>query len=270
MFPTLLATHIAKARFLLGQNSSTILTGMGVAGTVSTAVLTARGTFKAANAISTEEINKSNVAWKPEGTEEVLVQRVPLSKVEQVKLVWPFYIPAVTTGMITVIAIVAANRIDSKKIAALTVASGLSDRALQEYKAKVEEKLTARQMQNVKDELASDRVHAKPTPSESVLMVGEGQVLCFDELTGRYFRSSAEDIKKAENKLNHRILNNDGASLAEFHDELGIESTPYTDMVGWSPDTMVEVEFHSVLKDNKPVLAVNFNYPPIAAYTKLH
>lgn len=265
MLPAILATHIAKARFLLGQNSSTILTGMGVAGTVSTAVLTARGTFKAADAI-TQEGRKLSVELEADES----VRFVPLSTSDKIKLVWPFYIPAVTTGMLTIVAIVTANRIDSKKIAALTVASGLSDRALQEYKAKVEEKLTARQAQNVKDEVAADKVNATPVPSESVMLIGEGEVLCFDELTSRYFKSTAEDIKKAENKINHQILNHGGASLADFHDELGLESTPLTDMLGWGTDNLIETEFHSALKDGKPVLAVNFNYPPTAAYMKLH
>jgi hypothetical protein len=51
---------------------------------------------------------------------------------------------------------------------------------------------------------------------------------------------------------------------------LGLEGTSYTSMVGWGPENMVEVEFHSVLKDDKPVLAINFNYPPTTAYMKLH
>jgi hypothetical protein len=262
MIPTFLVGQLAKARFLLDQNSSTILTGMGVAGTVSTAVLTARGTFKATGAIARAQVSDS--------IDEVPTQKVDLNTTDKIKLVWPFYIPAVTTGMITIIAIVAANRIDSKKIAALTVASGISDRALQEYKAKIEEKLTARQATNAKDEIASDRVQDKPVPSGTVMMIGEGQVLCFDVLTGRYFNSTAEEIRKAENKLNHMILNNSGASLAEFHEELGLEATPYTDLVGWGPENMVAVEFHSVLKDDKPVLAIDFNYPPTAAYMKLH
>jgi hypothetical protein len=65
-------------------------------------------------------------------------------------------------------------------------------------------------------------------------------------------------------------LNSGGVSLSEFHDELGLESTSHTSMVGWGPDNMVEVEFHSALKDGKPVLVVDFNYPPTAAYLKLH
>jgi len=261
-----------KARFLLDQHASTILTGMGVAGTVSTAVLTTRSTFKAVRIIDEAAAKKvhDEQAEQMEGVVSI-VHYEGLTTVDKLRLVWPLYIPPAITGITTIMAIVSANRIDSKKIAALTVAAGVSDRTLMEYKTKLEEKLTARQYASVKDDIANDRVQATPVPSSGqVVIVGDGKVLCFDELTGRYFHSSAEEIRKAENRLNHMILNDAGASLEEFHDLLGLESTPYTSMVGWGPENMVEVEFHSVLKDDKPVLAVNFNYPPTAAYMKLH
>jgi len=282
MIPTSLLGHLAKARFLLDQHASTILTGMGVAGTVSTAVLTGRATFKAAEVIRKEEFTNvigrvhemredaAGLMIEGELFDEQQRSVVSLSSLDKLKLIWPLYIPPAITGITTIMAIVSANRIDSKKIAALTVAAGISDRTLQEYRAKLEEKLTARQYSNVKDEIANDHVQATPVPATGTVIIGDSKVLCFDDITGRYFYSTAEEIKKAENKLNHEILNDGGASLSDFHDELGLESTPYTSMVGWGPENMIEAEFHSALKDGKPVLAINFNYPPTAAYLKLH
>jgi hypothetical protein len=267
MLPTALLGHLAKARFLLDQHASTILTGMGVAGTVSTAVLTGRSTVKAVREIDASERMKMSAYLAEHSTIES--GHKFLSTTDKLRLIWPLYIPPAITGITTIMAIVSANRIDSKKIAALTVAAGVSDRTLQEYKTKLEEKLTARQYANVKDEIANDHVQATPAPSGTVI-IADGKVLCFDDVTGRYFYSTAEEIKRAENKLNHEILNSGGASLSEFHDDLGLESTSYTSMVGWGPDNLVEVEFHSALKDGKPVLAINFNYPPTAAYLKLH
>jgi hypothetical protein len=270
MLPTALLGQLMKARFLLDQHASTILTGMGVAGSVSTAVLTTKATVKAVRAVDAQYEENLRTAKEKNPENWMLIDTYP-GRLEMLRLVWPLYIPPAITGITTIMAIVSANRIDSKKIAALTVAAGVSDRTLLEYKTKLEEKLTARQYASVKDDIANDRVQAAPVPSNGqVMIVGEGKVLCFDELTGRYFHSSAEEIRKAENKLNHWILNNAGASLEEFHDELGLEGTSYTSMVGWGPENMVEVEFHSVLKDDKPVLAINFNYPPTTAYMKLH
>ena len=46
-----LAPHVSKLKYLLNENSTTILTAAGVVGTVGTAVLTGRATFKAAELI---------------------------------------------------------------------------------------------------------------------------------------------------------------------------------------------------------------------------
>jgi len=288
------AGWLRQAKLLLNENSTTILTSMGVAGTVSTAYLSGRASLRAARVIDTEKLRRDPQAFDPgaQAARARLKARHPdmtiaplevqlefkrlselqdLSRTDKVKLVWFLYLPAVAAGGITITSIVFAHRIDAKKIAALTVASGISERALQEYKAKVVEKLGERQHTKIKDEIAQDQVNARPPRHGEVIITGAGEVLCYDQITGRYFYSTVEEIRKAENKLNHDILNYDGASLAEFHDMIGLESTSYTNMVGWNTDNLVEVEFSTTMtKDEKPCLVVGFNYPPTPAYTKLH
>jgi hypothetical protein len=247
---------------------------MGVAGTVTTAFLAGKASLRAARVIDAKE-KEINEGYKEDlevlEAQEGAKLQIDLTNKAKVKLVWPMYLPAVGTGLITITSIVFAHRIDAKKIAALTVASGISERAFQEYKAKVVEKLGERQNQKIRDEIAQDQVTARPPRHGEVIIAGAGEVLCLDQITGRYFYSTVEEIKKAENKLNHDILNYDGASLAEFHDMIGLDSTSYTSMVGWNTDNLVEVELSSTLtKDEKPCLVVGFNYPPTPAYTKLH
>jgi hypothetical protein len=48
---TSLLQHVGKVKFLLTENAPTLLTGVGVVGTVSTAVLTGRSTVKAVRKI---------------------------------------------------------------------------------------------------------------------------------------------------------------------------------------------------------------------------
>jgi Family of unknown function (DUF6353) len=250
-----------RAKFLMNDNSSTILTALGVTGTASTAYLTGRASFKAARVI--DEANQ-NPPVDPDQ------DPVYLTKKEMVRLIWPLYIPATITGITTIVAIISANRIDSHKIAALTMASSVSERALQEYKTKVVEKLGERQETKIRDEIAQDRVNQNPPkPSEVVLVVGE--VLCQDKITGRYFTSTVEKIKGAENDFNHGLLNHGGSSLAEFYSDLGLAPTDYTEMVGWNSDNLVKVQFSTTMTpEGKPCLVVDFNYPPTASYMQLH
>jgi hypothetical protein len=55
-----------------------------------------------------------------------------------------------------------------------------------------------------------------------------------------------------------------------FFEELGLESTDYTDSVGWNLDNKMEVKFSSVLKDSKPCLAIGFSQNPRPDYDKTY
>lgn len=262
-----LVRHIDKAKFLITDNSTTILTAVSVAGTVSTAVLTGRATFKAAELIREEETDLFIEAEKREENGDLDVSVKEVSRFEKVRLVWRLYIPPAGVMVTTVTCIIVANKIASKKIAALALAGGISERALQEYKSKVVEKLGERQDTKIRDEIAQKRVSDHPVNSREVILAGTGEVLCYDMLTGRYFQSTMEEIKRAENKINHELNNHMNASLSEFYDEIGLPPTPYTDSVGWNANNIVKLQFSAVLSsDDRPCMAIYFEHPPITDY----
>jgi hypothetical protein len=267
-----LAPHASKLKFLLNENSTVILTGVGVVGTAATAVLTGRASFKAADLI---EDQKAQIAaeknLQENRTEEYELQTRDdsiLSKTEKFKLVWPHYIPPIAVGVTTIAAIIVAHRIDAKKIAALAIATGVSERVLQEYKDKVVEKFTDRQATAIDDEIAQDRVNNNP-PSGQVIIAGSGDVLCFDDLTGRYFNSTIETIKRAENKVNYTIIQDDYCSLSTFFEEIGLRPTTYSDMVGWNVNHRMEVKFSTTMsEDSRPCLVLGFTHMPVIDYDK--
>lgn len=258
---TSVTPHIHRLKFLVNENSTTILTGASIVGTVATAVLTGRATFKAAEIIKNErEELERNAQEFPE------VDFRPFSKTERFKMVWPQYILPVAVGGATVTSIVLANRISSKKIAALAVASTISERALQEYKNKVVEKLGERQETAIREEIAQDGVTNNP-PSKQVIIAGSGDVLCFEPLTGRYFNSTIETIKKAENKVNYEIIHYDSCSLSVFFEEVGLAPTDYSDIVGWNVNNRMEVHFSTTMsEDGRPCLVIGFTKMPSMNY----
>lgn len=260
---------LQSAKILLGNHSTTILTAVGVAGTVSTAVLTGRATFKASRIID-EEIQTRILKQDNGDTVGVLseyITKLPTTT-DKVKLVWREYLPPVASGVLTIASIIAANKISSNKIAALAIAGGISERALQEYKDKVIEKLGPRQDQKIRDEVAQERVKNNPGNSREIL-IGGGEVLCFDMLTGRYFNSTMEKIRAAENRVNYELLNHMSASLSFFYEEIGLPPTTYTDSVGWNANNRMEVQFSTVLSDdNRPCIAIDFSKPPISEYNE--
>lgn len=266
MIPMGLIRQVHKVKFLVNDHSTTILTGMGVSGTIATAVLTGRASFKAAGIIEQERQNLEGVG---EGSENGNTFE-KISPVRKVKLVWHLYIPPVGVGAITITSIVMANKVSSKQIAALTVASGISERALKEYKEKVVEKLGERQDRIIRDEVAQDRVNNNPVNSREVILAGTGEVLCYDMSSGRYFQSTVEEIKRAENKVNYELINFMSASLSSFYDEIGLAPTSFSDSVGWNMNNHIEVAFSTVMStDGRPCIAVDFVRQPTSGYDRL-
>lgn len=264
-------TH--KAKFLLNQNSSTILTGVGTVGTVATAYLTGRASFRAAHVLDEVKEEKSQLEYLPrEENGDITYEKVwpSLSRFEVIKVTWRLYLPAVGTGVITVSAIIFAHRIDAKRVVALTVASGVSERAFKEYREKVVEKLGERQDTKIRDDVAQDRVNS--TPGSEVVIAGDGKVLCMEGLTGRYFTSTPEDLNRAINKINHELNNNTiGSSLSEFFDEIGLSPTTYSENVGWNPDRLVELKISATVSaDKRPCLVVDYDPHPFENYWRAH
>jgi Family of unknown function (DUF6353) len=259
-----LLRHTPKLKFLLKDNSTTILTGVGVAGTVATAYLTGRASFRAAEIIAQE-----NQKIETFNEENEVGNLRDLTTIEKAQKVWPQYIPPAVMGLITITSIIASHKISSNKIAALVVASGISDRALNEYKAKVIEKFGERKETDIHDEIAQERVLASPSNSREIVLAGTGEVLCFDTLTGRYFQSTVESIRRAENRVNYECIHFMSASLSMFYEEIGLPPTDYTDSVGWNMNNVMEVQISTVMsQDNRPCLAIGFTRNPIPEYDK--
>lgn len=244
-----------RAQAFAVENSSTILSGIGVVGTVTTAVLTGRAAFKAADLINEEYTSRMEQNSEALSTKDKLI------------LVGPQFIPPVGVGGITIASIIYANRISTSKAAAMAAAYALSDKTFSEYKEKAAERLGVTKETDLRDEIAQGRVKAMP-PGQTII-IGSGEVLCFDVLTSRYFMGNMEKIKKAENEINGEILTCDGASLSRFYDEIGLQPNAYSDTVGWDIDNRCEVQVSAVMTDDeRPCLSVDFKSWPKPDYGK--
>lgn len=239
-------------------NDTALLTGVGITGTVTTAYLTGRASFKAATFLQVQD------AILLENEERYMTNR------EKLELVWVSYIPAIGVGAATVSAIFFANRIDSKRAAALTAAYGISERAFTEYKEKVVEKFGETKEAQVRAEVAQDRVDRDPI-TQSTVIIGNGEVLCRENWGGRYFKSSVQAIEKARNDLNHQLFNHSSASLSEFFDMIGLPPTGGSDEVGWNINNTLEIAISTALAtDDTPCLVLDFQVAPVSGYGNLY
>ena len=250
MGKTNLVTIVASTRQFVSKRSPEILTGIGIAGMISTAVLAVKATPKAMELIE----EKKREEWLDK-----------LSPVEIVKVAWKPYIPAIVTCVTSTACLIGASSVSAKRNAALATAYKLSETALTEYREKVIETIGEKKERTVRDKVAEERVKKNPVSKNEVIITGNGKTLCFDPISGRYFMCSIETIKRAENTLNKQMLHDISGyvSLNEFYDEIGLDHTSVGDDLGWNTDQIIDIDFSSQLNDNgEPSVVLDYLVAP--------
>lgn len=235
---------IRRTENLMRRNSPTILTALGVSGVIGTAYLTAKASFVMANEISAHD--------------DKFAPGFNYTTKEKVKAFWQLYIPAAVSGSVTIACIIGATKVGSKRTAAAYSLLTVSEKAFVEYKDKVVEQIGAKKEQALRDEIAQDRVTKNP---QGLVVVGAGNILCYEMHTGRYFNSDMETIRKAQNEINAKMLRETEASLSDFYYLVGLPPTSYSDRTGWQSTKLLELSFSTVMsEDNRPCISFEYNY----------
>lgn len=241
---------------ILTKNSPTILTGIGVAGLLATTVMAVKATPKAIEILQEEQFRRMH--------DGITEEYEPLPTMDMVKLTWQCYVPSLAMGAITIGCIIGANSINLRRNAALVSVYSLSEAALKEYQAKVIETLGKGKERKIKDEIAKDRIYKNPISDNEVVITGRGETLCYDALSGRYFKSDIEHIKQALNKLSRNLMTDMFVTLNEVYSELDLKSTKMGEIIGWHiDDGLIEPDFSSQLTENgTPCLVLDYTSEP--------
>lgn len=253
------------AQKFVADNSPGILTGLAVAGTVTTAVLAGKAGYSAAMM----EIPLKETKHYAEDGQELASSYDPIQGFEIVKLVWKEFIPAAIVGAATVTCVIGANHINSRRAAAIAAAFKLSEELANEYKERVVKTLGAQKEEKMRAELAKDQMLRSPG-AETVIIVGS-EVLIHDALSGRFFKNEWSKIERAVNEINHQINNYYHASLTEFYEKIGLTGTVFSDEVGWNSDELLDIKPAAVLLDDgRPAISIAFRTTPIRGYDRCH
>lgn len=223
------------------------MTGVAIAGVVTTAYLAGRASISAHKRIQQHEADNGT----PDNAKDLWAGRV--------KVAWKYYVPAAASGVVTVGCIVGSSHVSNKRGAAAQAAFVISERAFNEYRAAVVEEIGERKDQSIRDSIATRKVNENP-PSATIIS-GPGNVLCCELFTGRYFTSDMESLRRARNDLNERLLKHDRVSMDDWYDMIGLEPTSYSSEIGWWSDKLMELEFTAVMTpDSRPCIAFEYNY----------
>lgn len=230
------ARHIGK---IIQEQSPLILTALGVAGTVGTAVLVAKASWKASAQVDAVAIESGTA----------------LTKKEQALKVWKLYIPAVGVGALTITCIVAANRIQTRRLAAIVAGYAVLSGDFDDYREKASEMLGGKKSAEL-DTARGKKLMAEATGPNITGPMPDGKSWFLDKTTKRWHITTMETIKGAQNEINYTILNHGDASLNDFYAQIGMDPCDLGDKVGWNKKNKVELKFTSILTEDRGAVGV--------------
>ena len=229
--------------------SPQILTGLGIAGVVTTTVLAIKATPKAVKLVE----------------EEAYERKEELTPMEVVKVTWKCYIPTAISMSTSIVCILFANSAHTKRNAALAAAYKLSETAFIEYKDKVVETIGEKKEKTVREKIAEDKVKNNPPTQNTIIMTDSGAELFLEPVSGRYFKSDMEKIRRIENECNKKMLHdiNGYMSLNDFYDELGLEHSSIGYELGWNSYNLLEIDYiPQLLEDDKLCVVLEYTTGP--------
>ena len=248
---------------LASKHSPEILTGLGIAGMITTTILAVRATPKAL-----ELIEDKQEELYPNSTEK-------LTPVEVVKTTWKCYAPAVVTGVVATGCLIGATSVNARRNAALATAYKISETALTEYREKVVETIGEKKEQAIREAVAKDKMEKDPVSAREIYFTGSGDTYFYDPIAPRYFTADLEHIRRVVNDLNESMINGiePYVSLNDFYGEIGLKYSLVGDEVGWNVSKWgsIKLDYHAQIADNgKPCLVLDFGQnPPRRDYDKL-
>lgn len=244
------------AQRFVSNNTPAILTGVGVAGAVTTAILTGKASYSAAIKLQMVEEGRK------------LTGADPHTLGEKVEFLWKDFVPPVIVGTVTILAIISANRVSSKRAAALAAAFKISEDLANDYRQKVVDTMGKNAEEKMRSELVKDRMEG--LGENNVIIISGKNAMFFDEFSGRFFESSMEKVQNAVNQINYEITHSYAATLTEFYELLDLPKSDMSDEFGWNVNELLEIYHTAVLmNDGTPAIAIRYNTKPFRDFNRI-
>lgn len=194
-----------------------------------------------------------------------------LSSLEIVEENWKYYIAPSLLWLGSVMSLCFAAKSCSKSIKSLAALYAASETARKNLEDSTLKKLGEKRYEEVQEEVAQDVLTKNPVSDATVIETGHGSFLCYDTLSGRYFRCCSDHIKRAVNDFNNRIcVQKYGMSYNELFDYISprFDDIIFGENVGWGPEKgIADIYYKTKLASNdEPCLVMMYRMPPYEHY----
>lgn len=250
-----LKDYLNSAELFLSNNSSTILTILGVVGvgiTVHNAVIDSRK------------------------AEEIIYLEEPQSFKEEAALTWKCYIPTAISAAATIGCIVGSHVVSEHKREAIGSAYLLSQATLNEYQRRVSEKIGEKKEREIYEEVVKNIAENKSPTLYSdggiageVIDTGHGNTLFFDTTVpgGLYFKSDINYLRSQINKMNHEVRTEMYFDWNDIYYEWDLPRMKYGSEMIFDVDRPLEVRMTPQMMDNGQIrVLLSYDLYPKSTY----
>lgn len=237
------------------QNASQLLFAFGIGLGVSAMAAFAKAGAESEQAIN-NEISRKKMEIEDDSTDVVM-----LTKQDIFRVTWRSYVIPVAIGGLSVICLIKSRSLDAKQTALLATMAKASEESLRDYKRAVKEKFGDKKADEVEDTYIEKRMERYPESSCNIYCTGNGDQICFDELSGLYFRSSTEHIKLSLAEATRILRRDDYLQLSQVYELFGLPYGDYAKHTGWNTEYSPKLEYTltSKLTDTQqPCLVITF------------
>ena len=239
-----------KVGYEIAKNSPGILTGMAVGGVPTVAVFSFKAGMKVKEKLIEKEVSDENTK-------------------EAAKLSLPYLIVPAGVTIATMGCIIAAATVTARRQAAVASLYALSEQTLKDVEEKYIAQNSEKKLDKLHDEINADRVAKNPPNEEQIIITGSGDNLCYDALSGRYFKTDIERVRRIQNTINEKINAGEFISVNDYSDLLGLPDTELGWDLGWSMNGtgQMDIRFTSCLTENgTPALVLEHKVRPEVKY----
>ena len=252
---------VNSAGIYINRNSPSILTGLGVSGLIGAGVMAVRATPVALDIV----LERMEVDYGKDVHPKAIHAFHQYSLVEVIPIVYKPYIPSVLLAVLGVSAIFLGARTNMKRLSTVTTAYGILDQTLRSYEDKIREVVSKTDAKKIQAAVDRDMLVNDPATTFNTHNMNGGPDLCYEPMTGRYFYTSADGIRRRFIEVNHDILSDDTVSYNEAMFDLGLPHVDVGNHLGWSVEHgIIEPILRARLvdPDDKPCLVVDFRPKP--------